>query len=170
MTLAALAALAAVLLYRFALHDTVVEARVRLPRVAATIGNGSGAVAVGVDGTILRWLPAAGQPLPQLPLTAVPKRARLAGTALQQARVLGAAPAAFRPYLLRSSYGAGGVEVELRSGIELRFGDASRAAEKWRAAATVLADPSITALDYIDLRAPHHPAVGGSGHALPSLP
>ena len=42
----------------------------------------------------------------------------------------------------------------LRSGIELRFGDASQAATKWKAAAAVLADPSITALDYVDLHAP----------------
>ena len=41
-----------------------------------------------------------------------------------------------------SFYGESGVDVELRSGIELRFGDASRAIEKWKAAAAVLADPS----------------------------
>jgi cell division septal protein FtsQ len=60
------------------------------------------------------------------------------------------------------------VDVELRSGIELRFGDASRAAEKWRSAVAQLADPSITALDYVDLHSPNRPAVGGEGHLLPS--
>ena len=60
---------------------------------------------------------------------------------LQQARVLGAAPAALRPYIASSYYGESGVDVKLRSGIELRFGDASQAGEKWRAAAAVLADP-----------------------------
>jgi cell division septal protein FtsQ len=70
----------------------------------------------------------------------------------------------------RSFYGKSGIDVELRSGVELRFGDASRAAEKWRAAATVLADPAITALDYVDLQAPQRPAVYGSGHALPPVP
>ena len=89
---------------------------------------------------------------------------------LQQARVLGAAPPALRPYLEGSLYGESGVDVELRSGIELRFGDASRVHEKWQAAAAVLANPSVTALDYVDLHVPGHPAVGGSGHALPAAP
>jgi hypothetical protein len=60
--------------------------------------------------------------------------------------------------------------VKLRSGIELRFGDASQAALKWKAAAAVLADPTIEALDYVDLNAPAHPAIGGSGHTLPPAP
>ncbi|HET7177963.1 MAG TPA: hypothetical protein VFI63_04665 [Solirubrobacterales bacterium] len=171
LALALLAVVAAGLLYELALRDTTIEAHVRLPRATAAIGTGAGAVGVGADGTILRWLPLPpGRSLPQLQLGAVPPGPRLAGTALQQARVLGAAPAPLRPYLRRSSYGESGIDVELRSGIELRFGDASRAAEKWRAAAAVLADPSITTLGYVDLHAPRRPAVGGSGHALPPLP
>ena len=66
-----------------------------------------------------------------------------------------------------SYYGESGVDVKLRSGIELRFGDASEAVAKWKAAAAVLADPSVTALDYVNLHAPRHPSMGGSGHALP---
>jgi hypothetical protein len=89
---------------------------------------------------------------------------------LAQARVLGAAPAVLRPYLEGSYFGESGVDVKLRSGIELRFGDASQAARKWRAAAAVLADPAITALDSVDLHAPSHPAIHGSGHALPPPP
>ena len=73
---------------------------------------------------------------------------------LEQAQVLGAAPTALRPYVERSYYGESGVDVELTSGIELRFGDASQARPKWKAAAAVLADPSMTALDYVDLHAP----------------
>ena len=83
----------------------------------------------------------ANRELPQLPLSEPPKGGRLAGPVLQQARVLGAAPAALRPYLASSYYGESGVDVETTSGIELRFGDASQAAPKWRAAAAVLADP-----------------------------
>jgi Cell division protein FtsQ len=171
LALVLLGGLAAGLLYRFALRDTTVEAQLSLPRVTATIGTGPGAVGVGPDGTILRWLPPPpGPSVPELPLSSAPDRARLSGTMLQQARVLGAAPTALRPHLRRSSYGEYGVDVELRSGIELRFGDASRAAEKWRAAAAVLADPSIATLGYVDLHAPRRPAVGGSGHALPPPP
>lgn len=169
--LALFAALAVALLYELALRDTVVAPHVGLPRVAATIGSGAGAVAVGPDGAILRWLPLpAGSSLPELPLSgAPPGRARLSGTALAQVRVLGACPSPLRPYLRSSSYGESGVDVMLRSGIELRFGDASQAVRKWRAVATVLADPSIEALDYVDVHAPGRPTVYGSGHALPPV-
>lgn len=171
--LAAIAALAVAgaALYVFILRDTVLEPHVSLPPATATIETDTGAVAVGPGGRVLSWLVLPDEVrLPQLPLSEVPPGGRLAGPARQQARILGAAPAALRPYLLSSSYGEGGVDVELRSGIELRFGDASQLSRKWRAAAAVLADPSITTLDYVDLAAPRRPAVSGSGHTLPLTP
>jgi hypothetical protein len=157
-------------LYWFGIRDSTVEPHLKAVQATATIGTGSDAVAVGPDGQILTWLrlPEERQ-LPTLPLSAPPKGGKLAGPVLQQARVLGAAPAALRPYLESSYYGETGVDVRLRSGIELRFGDASQAPAKWKAAAAVLADPSITALDYVDLHAPGRPAVGGSGHTLPPV-
>jgi hypothetical protein len=171
LALAVLAALAGGSAYWFLLRDTTVESHLLAPRATAAIGSGSKAIAVGPDGQVLDWLPLPAEArLPRLPLSAPPKSGRLAGPALAQARVLGAAPATLRPYLASSSYGESGVDVELRSGIELRFGDASHAARKWRAAAAVLADPSVTALDYVDLHAPGRPAVGGSGHTLPPPP
>jgi hypothetical protein len=168
---AALVLVAAAAVYWFALRDTTVESHLVPPRATATIGSGSDAVAVGPDGQLLGWLALPENArLPQLPLSEPPASGRLSGPALEQARVLGAAPATLRPYVATSSYGEDGVDVELRSGIELRFGDASRAGQKWRAAAAVLADPSVTALDYVDLHAPSRPAIGGSGHALPPPP
>jgi len=156
--------------YWFGVRSSTVEPHLKPPQVAATIGTGADAVAVGADGQILAWLPLSEeQLLPFLPLSSPPKGGQLAGPVLQQARVLGAAPAALRPYLESSYYGETGVDVKLRSGIELRFGDASQAAAKWKAAAAVLADPSITTLDYVDLHAPGRPAVGGSGHTLPPV-
>jgi cell division protein FtsQ len=137
---------------------------------AGVIGTGSGAVAVADDGTILRGLPTSQLHLPQLPLNAPPKGGRLRGTMLQQAQVLGAAPGALRRFLAASRFDSHGVVVELTGGIELRFGSAARAGRKWQAAAAVLADPSLTALDYVDLTAPARPAVGGSGHLLPTAP
>lgn len=170
LALVLLAALAGGLLYQFALRDTTVESHVVLAPATATIGTGSDAIAVGPDGQILTWLPLSEDlQLPHLPLSSPPKSGQLAGPALQQARVLGAAPATLRPYVESSYYGESGVDVMLRSGIELRFGDASQAAAKWKAAAAVLADPSITALDYVDLHVPRRPAVGGSGHTLPPV-
>jgi hypothetical protein len=143
------------------LRETAVEPHVVLPQATATIGSGEEAVPVGPEGEILAWLTLPEEvQLPRLPLTAVPAKPRLGGPLLEQARVLGAAPAALRPYLESSYYGESGVDVELRSGI----------GEKWQAAAAILADPSITALDYVDLHAPRRAAVGGSGHTLPPVP
>jgi hypothetical protein len=166
-----LAVLVAGAVYWLVLRDETVEPHLIAPRATATIGSGSEAVAIGPEGQVMAWLALPEDVrLPQLPLSELPKGGRLAGSALEQARVLGAAPVALRPYLASSSYGESGVDVETRSGVELRFGEASHAAEKWRAAAAVLADPSITALDYVDLHAPGRPAVGGSGHTLPPSP
>jgi hypothetical protein len=156
--------------YWLLIRDTTVEGEVRTPRATATIGTGADAIAVGPDGRIIAWLPLPEElQLPSLPLSSPPANGRLAGPALQQARVLGAAPATLRPYIESSYYGESGVDVNLRSGIELRFGDASQLAAKWKAAAAVLADPSITALDYVELHAPRRPAVYGSGHTLPPI-
>jgi cell division protein FtsQ len=137
---------------------------------AALIGSGSDAVVVADDGTVMRSLSADGLELPSLPLSKPPDRSRLVGTGLDQALVLGAAPNALQPYVDRSFFGASGVDVELRGGIQLRFGTAARAEEKWRAAAAVLADPSLSVLDYVDLTSPDRPAVGGAGHTLPTAP
>lgn len=157
--------------YTLLVRDSTVAPRLSLPTATAEIGSGSEAVGVGPNGAILEWLPLSEElRLPRLPLSRVPEKRRLGGPLLEQARVLGAAPAALRPYLESSYYGESGVDVVLRAGIELRFGEASRLVEKWRAAAAVLADPSIEALDYVDLRAPRRPAAGGTGHTLPAIP
>jgi cell division septal protein FtsQ len=151
--------------------DETMTGTVQVPNPVAVIGTGEDAVAVTGSGAVVRWWPLADAPaLPRLPLSEPPKGGRLAGPMLQQARVLAAAPPALRPYLAASRYGESGVEVETTSGIELRFGDASLAAQKWKAAAAVLADPEITALDYVDLNAPGRPTYGGSGHTLPPAP
>jgi hypothetical protein len=157
--------------YELVLRDSSVEPRLRLARSVATIGSGSAAVGVGKDGTVLAWLPAARvEGLPELPLSTPPSKPRLVGTLLQQVRVLGAAPPELLAHVEKSFYGESGVDVVLRSGIELRFGDASQAGRKWEAAAAVLASSSTTALDYVDLNAPSRPAVFGSGHSLPPAP
>jgi cell division protein FtsQ len=136
----------------------------------AMIGSGSEAVAVADDGTVLTWLvPPEDSLLPQLSLSSPPKGPRVGGSVLEQVHVLAATPPALRPYVAGSQFSESGVSVELSSGIELIFGSAGDAPRKWRAAAAVLADPSITTLDYVDLSAPGRPAVGGSGHTLPPI-
>jgi hypothetical protein len=145
-----------------------VEANIQVPRLAAQIGSGDGAILVAADGEVVNW---SRRPqhlhLPTLPLDKPPKGGQLKGPAREQAEVLGAVPPALQRFLAASSYGEHGVAVELTSGIELRFGDASQLQRKWTAAATVLADRSITSLDYVNVQAPSHPSTGGEGHALP---
>lgn len=156
--------------YWLLIRGRTVEGHVHVPQATARIGSGADAIAVGPRGQLLGWLPLSEDAqLPSLPLSEPPQSGRLAGPVLQQAKVLGAAPPALRPYLESSYYGESGVDVNLRSGVELRFGDASQAAAKWKAAAAVLADPSVTTLDYVDLHAPGRPAIGGSGHTLPPV-
>jgi hypothetical protein len=141
------------------------------PEATVTIGSGEDAVAVSPGGILLPGLPISEDAdLPALPSSEPPKSGFLAGPMLQQALVLGAVPAPLRPYVERSYYGESGVDVVLDTGIELRFGDASQAERKWRAAAAVLADPTISRLDYVDLHAPSRPAYDGEGHELPALP
>jgi cell division septal protein FtsQ len=160
-----------VVVYVFLLRGSTVTPHLIFSQPVAVIGSGSGAVPVAADGTILAWLPAPEEgDLPKLPLDTPPKGPRLQGPVLEQVRVLGATPPALLPYVEGSYYGESGVDVNLTSGIELRFGDSTQASRKWRAAAVVLANPSVTALDYVDLHAPSHPDVGGSGHALPPVP
>lgn len=162
---------AAAVLYFALLRGSSMKPHLVASRPVAVIGSGSGAIPVADDGTILGWLRLSEEVLlPRLPLEAPPKAPRVQGPVLEQVRVLAAAPEDLRPYLATSRFGESGVDVELTSGIELRFGNAAAAARKWRAAAAVLASPQVTSLDYVDLHAPGHPAIGGSGHTLPPAP
>ncbi len=168
-----LAGLALVLLaavaYLLFLRGSTVEPRLTAALPTSVIGSGGDAVGVSRDGVLLILQPPpADGTLPSLPLGEPPKSGRLAGPVLEQALVLGAAPAPLRPCIEGTYEGESGVDVELRSGIELRFGDATQLARKWRTAAAVLADPSITALDYVDLHSPGRPATYGTDHALPA--
>jgi len=168
---AALAALVLLAAYWFLLRQETAEPRVLVPRLAATIGEGEETIGVAADGGLVRWLPLPEEPpLPQLALEEPPKGGRVKGPALEQVHVLAAVPDALRPYAKSSGYGDGGVEVTLTTGIELFFGDDSKVARKWRAASAILADPEVTALDYVDLQAPNRPSYGGSEHELPPAP
>lgn len=151
--------------------DDTVTPHLVSSRPVAVIGEDEGAIAVAEDGTILAWFPPGEDvQLPSLPLDSAPKGPRVQGPVLEQVRVLAAAPEALRPYLAASRFGESGVDVELSTGIEVRFGNAVGAKRKWRAAAAVLASPEITALDYVNVFAPGRPTVGGSGHTLPPPP
>lgn len=168
---AVLVALVVLAAYWFLIRQDTADPHVLVPRLAATIGEGEDAIGVSADGSLVRWLPLPEEPpLPRLSLQEPPKGGRVQGPALEQVHVLAAVPDELRPYLASSGYGESGVDVELTTGVELRFGNASKLAKKWRAAAGVLANPEVTTLDYVDLQAPGRPSYGGSGHELPPAP
>lgn len=167
------AVLLAILAYWFLIRQDTAEPHVQVPRLSATIGEGEDAIGVAADGALVRWLPLPEEPpLPRLSLEAPPKKGgRVKGPALEQVHVLAAVPDELRPYVESSGYGEdSGVVVTLTTGIELIFGDDSQAAKKWRAAVAALANPEVTALDYVNLQAPTRPSYGGSEHELPPAP
>jgi cell division protein FtsQ len=137
------------------LEITVVER----PPVALA---GEAGVPVAADGTLLPDVDVGKEPLPTLDVDPGAGGGTLTGEAREQALVLGAAPAPLIAVVDRATAGDGGIVVELSNGVELRFGDSTRAAAKWAAAARILADPALTSLTYIDLRVPDRPAVGGA--------
>jgi cell division septal protein FtsQ len=169
----ALLALAAVVIvavavYWLALRDTsATTAAARSPRAVAQIGEGKQVIVVAGDGTLMG--PAAGTKshLPVLPVDKRPKGDRVRGHVREEVEVLAAAPDALRRHVAKTDYGKSGVEVEFDSGIEIRFGDDRGAARKWKAAAAVLADPSVTLLSYVNVASPNRPAVHGETHELP---
>ena len=128
--------------------------------VRCIIVRGAGGTFVAGDGTVL----ATGVDRPD----GIPEIAgggslgdRVEGSELAAARILGAVPGPLQPQVSRAHVDEDhGVVAELNGGIELRFGSPANGDQKWRAAAAVLADPTLTSATYIDLSAPLRPVVG----------
>jgi cell division protein FtsQ len=130
-------------------------------RPVAALVAGSQRLAVTGDGRVLRDVQ------DTMGLPAVAQSALPAGAAVTAPRtrallaVAGAAP----PQLLRRSeqihWTRQGLQVELADGPPLIFGSAADAAEKWAAAARVLADSSSAGATYLDLRVVGRVAAGG---------
>lgn len=164
-------AIVAVAVYWFGLRgSSTPTAAAQPPRPVAQIGEGKTVIAVGDDGKLLGSKSTKHGHLPVLPLKKRPAGKHVKGHVLEEVHVIAAAPRALRPYIAKSGYGETGVDLELTSGIEIRFGDDLEATRKWKAAATVLADPSVTLLSYVDVHSPTHPAKGGEEHELPPAP
>jgi len=87
--------------------------------------------------------------------------------ALAALRVAAAAPKALGSRSERLFFGEGGIRLDLAGGPDLVFGDADGAAEKWKAAARVLADDSSAGATYLDLRVAGLVAAGGVGPVDP---
>jgi cell division septal protein FtsQ len=137
---------------------------VRQRKDGSIFGEEEDALLIASDGTVLG---SPGESVDLLPLIGdgdPPEGNRMEGDALEQALVLGAAPTELQTFIDRSDMTPDGVEVTLSNGLVLLFGAPEKSAEKWRAAATVIADPELSDAGYVDLTVPMRPAVGsGSG-------
>jgi cell division septal protein FtsQ len=143
-------------------HGMRIEVTERPPTMIVAAGDQQ--VPVAADGTVLTGVQVADDDhLPVLAVDKAPGGAVLEGTELDEALVVGAAPEELRPLISKIEFTKEyGVELTLRGGIPVRFGTGAAAGEKWSAVSAVLADPKLTTLNYVDVRVPERPAVGGS--------
>jgi cell division protein FtsQ len=129
----------------------------------AILTHGSNRIPVARDGVLLPDIKPRTN-LPLIPMSTLPAGKQLENKiALRDIAVLSAAPSALSLEVAKIDSGEKGITVQLSNGIELYFGTLEHIAEKWTAAARVLADPSAAGAIYIDLRVPGRPAVGGQG-------
>jgi cell division protein FtsQ len=132
----------------------------------ATVQSGGTSVPATGGGLVLDGVRAPGLPV-------VASRTPVAGgrvsdrRALDALAVAAAAPPELRARSERVYYDKRGMTLDLRGGPDLIFGSASDAADKWRAAARVLADDSAAGATYLDLRVPKLVAAGGVGPVEP---
>ena len=138
-------------------HAVTIDVQSRTP---AGWLDADGGTLLAADGTVLGTGVDRPDGLPEI-AGGDPAGDRAEGEALAAARVLGGVPGPLQPQVERAAVDdQQGVVAELNGGIELRFGSAGNADQKWRAAATVLADPKLTSATYIDLSVPSRPVVG----------
>jgi cell division protein FtsQ len=139
------------------LHVTVTE---RLP--VAFIKVGDRRTAVSADGYLLLGASFDPKRLPRIE-GAGANGARLAADAAAQAAILGATPQPLRERVAASSWDEehGGVVVSLDGGPDVRFGDGSRARDKWTAAVAVLSSAEHGSPSYLDVSVPDRPVSGG---------
>lgn len=139
------------------LHVTITQ---RLP--VAYLQSGGRRIAVSADGYLLPGASFDSKSLPRIQGAAA-SAPRLNGNGAAQAAILGATPPPLRDRINGSSWDdqRGGVVVDLRGGPEIRFGDGSRARDKWEAAVAVLSSPQHGSPAYLDVSVPDRPVAGG---------
>jgi hypothetical protein len=124
--------------------------------------DGDRQIPVAADGSLLPGVDVGDSKLPVLKVDQIPTAGKLGGEALDEAHVVAAAPKPLTPLIEGiSTAHAYGIVITLHGGIDLRFGSAAKSTQKWAAAAAVLADPKVTTLQYVDVRVPSRPAIGG---------
>lgn len=135
----------------------------------AVIGTAGAPTDVSADGTLLRGVPAAIR-LPTISTDVAPGGTRVTGAALDDVRLLAAAPYALLPRVQEaSSDQVHGLVARLRDGPMVYFGSPADLRAKWAAAASVLADADSQGAGYIDVSVAARPAAG-SGLDAPMRP
>jgi cell division protein FtsQ len=141
-------------------HTLHVKVTERLPVAHVQIGGQR--TAVSADGYLLIGASFDSKALPRIEGAAA-HGALLDEDTADQAAILGATPEPLRERITSSSWNEdhGGVVVQLENGPEVRFGDGSRAADKWSAAVAVLSGPERGSPAYLDVSVPDRPVSGG---------
>jgi cell division protein FtsQ len=141
-------------------HTLRVTVTERLP--VAFIKVGPRRTAISADGYLLLGASFDHKGLPRIEGVAA-QSGRLSGDAAAQAAILGATPPPLRERVTSSMWdeGQGGVMVSLDGGPDLRFGDGTRARDKWTAAVAVLSSPEHGSPAYLDVSVPARPVSGG---------
>jgi cell division protein FtsQ len=144
-------------------HGMRIQVHEQVP--VAVVSAGGRRIPVAGDGTLLHDS-RAGAELPAIVLPVVPGGSRLAGIALGEARLLGAAPYQLLSRLSQvGDSGPHGLSAQVRGGPEVYFGDGSQLGAKWAAVTEVLANSGSAGAQYIDVTDPHRPAAGAGSDA-----
>src|SRR4051794_12712854 len=140
-------------------HGLEVTVTERLP--VAFLRTDGRETAVSADGYLLAGADFDAKALPRIEGAA--HGVRLNGDAAAQATILGATPAPLRNHITDSTWDdqRGGVVVDLKNGPEVRFGDGTRAQDKWKAAVAVLSSDQRGSPSYLDVSVPDRPVSGG---------
>jgi cell division protein FtsQ len=151
-------------------HGLRIEVVEQVP--VAMISVGASQVPVSADGTLLRDADVTGAgALPTIAVDVAPGGGRVGGAALDDVRLLAAAPYAFLARVSQaSSDPVHGLIAQLRNGPKLYFGAGSQLSAKWAAATAVLAAASSGGADYIDVTDPSRPAAGSGSDTAGSTP
>ena len=126
--------------------------------------------AVAANGVVLGGSAATSSSLPQVADDATPavgERVRNP-LVLDALAVLGAAPTPLDRLAARVYEGSHGLTVQMRNGLQVYFGDATRPHAKWLSLARVLADRSSQGAIYVDVRLPERPAAGFAEDGSPT--
>jgi cell division protein FtsQ len=118
--------------------------------------------AVSADGYLLTGAHFDAKALPRIE-GAGARGVRLDEDTAAQAAILGATPTPLKNRITTSTWDdqRGGVVVDLKNGPEVRFGDGSRAQDKWAAAVAVLSSNEHGSPSYLDVSVPDRPVSGG---------